>query len=147
MQSVAKPMGVSSCSRIPALSFFFFHMQTLSVLGLSCRMTRIATVLDLVPLLLFSWLPLGFIRREHNFSSAPYSYNPAEVFRATLGSLRLMLMVDFPIRCNRCRAYGRDCCCCVIEAPEKHPRSDISPQGPIFCHSCRPFSIMMEVML
>jgi hypothetical protein len=34
-----------------------FHMQALAVLGLSCRMTRIATVLDLVPLLLFSWLP------------------------------------------------------------------------------------------
>ena len=35
------------------------------------------------------------------------------------GSLRLMLMVDFPIRCNRSRAYGRDSCCCVIarEAP------------------------------
>ena len=62
------------------------------------------------------------------------------------GSLRLMLMVDFPIRCNRSRAYGRDSCCCVIAAPEKHPpRSDISPQGPIFCHSCGPFSIMMEM--
>ena len=62
------------------------------------------------------------------------------------GSLRLMLMVDFPIRCNRSRAYGRDSCCCVIAAPEKHtPRSDISPQGPIFCHSCGLFSIMMEM--
>lgn len=33
-----------------------FNMQALAVLGLSCRMTRIATVPDLVPLLLFSWL-------------------------------------------------------------------------------------------
>ena len=76
---------------------------------------------------------------------APTTTFFAEVFQATLGSLRLMLMVDFPIRCNRSRAYGRDCCCCVIAAPEKDPRSDISPQGPIFCHSCGPFSIMMEM--
>jgi len=33
----------------------------------------------------------------------------------------------------------------AIAAPEKHPWSDISPQGPIFCHSCGPFSIMMEM--
>ena len=45
--------------------------------------------------------------------------------------LRLMLMVDFPIRYNHSRAYGRDCCCYVIAAPEKAPRSDISPQGPM----------------
>jgi len=32
-----------------------YNMQALEVLGLSCRMTRIAT--DLVPLLLFAWLP------------------------------------------------------------------------------------------
>ena len=34
-----------------------FNMQAFEVLGLSCRMTRIATVPDLVPLLLFSGLP------------------------------------------------------------------------------------------
>lgn len=91
-------------------------------------MTRIATVPDLVPLLLFSWLPWGFIRGEHNFSSARCSYNHFLCWGFPSGSLRLM--VDFPIRCNRSRAYGGYCCCCVIAAPEKHPRSDISPQGP-----------------
>lgn len=77
---------------------------------------------------------------------APTTTLFSEVFlQATLGELRLMLMVDFPIRCNRSRAHGRDCCCCVIAAPEKDPRSDISPQGPLFSHSCGPFSTMMEM--
>lgn len=106
------------------------NMQALAVLGLSCRMTRIATVPNLVPLLLFSWLWGGFSVDSKTFRLrvAPTTTFFAEVFHATLGSLRLMLMVDFSIRCNRSRAYGRDCCCCVIAAPEKHPpRSDISP--------------------
>lgn len=127
-----------------------FNMQALEVLGLSCRMTRIATVPDLVPLLLFSSLGFHEVSSVENktfrLRLAPTTTFFAEVFQATLGSLRLMLMVDFPIRCNRSRAYGRDSCSCVIAAPEKHPpRSDISPQGPIFCHSCGPFSIMMEM--
>ena len=49
MQSVAKPMRVSSCSRIPMRrGVRVYNMQAFPVLGLSCRMTRIATVLDLM---------------------------------------------------------------------------------------------------
>lgn len=66
----------------------------------------------------------------------------AEICQATLGSLRLMLRVDFLSDVIIVRLMQRVLILCDCSTREA-PTTWYPPQGPSFCYSCGPFSTMM----